>query len=94
MRHNPQIIFIEMSAQRGNALPSPSHLRATGPRRPLNTKLIGQGDISHEKHARSAPPPPTKTEKISCLSWSCCLALEGGELLLSGRGSNLCSCET
>lgn len=63
MRHNPQIIFIEMSAQRGNALPSPSHLRPTGPCRPLNTKLIGQGDISHEEHAKSAPPHQQKLKK-------------------------------
>lgn len=94
MKHIPQIIFTETSTQRGNALPSPSHLRPTGPHRPLNTKLIGQGDIIHEEHPRSAPPPPTETEKIPFLSWSCCAALEGGELVLSGRGSNLCSCET
>lgn len=59
----------------------------------IQAKLIGSGQGDR---ARPAPlPPQKKTERPkSFLLWSCCAALPGGELLPSGRGSNLCSCET
>lgn len=91
------IIFVKTSTHRGNELSSPSYPKSTELLRSWNIKLIGLGDISNEEWTRSVPTPPKKwgknNKKKSFLSWSCCATLQGGELL-SGRGNNLCSCET